>query len=313
MSRVKIKSLSNSTILQLRFLHPRFWFTWVGLALIFVIIHFPHPWRLWCGSILGKMGYYFALDRKNIVDINLSICFPELSETDRKKLNKKVFRSAGLSIIETALVWLRSPITFRNLAKIEGLEHLETALKQDKGVVLVGMHFSTLDFCAAILSSYCKFDVMYRGNKNPLIEAIMNRGRVKNFSNAIERKDVRSVIKSLKQGRAVWYGPDQDYGRAHSVFVPFFGYPTATISATSRIAGINKSPVIIFTHYRLQGDSRYRICLSKPLDNFPSKDPVLDASRINGEVEKAIKKAPEQYWWLHRRFKTPPKGKNRPY
>ena len=247
------------------------------------------------------------------MDIYLSICFPGLSTAARKKLNKNVFRSAGISIIETGLVWLRSPQIVSNLVDIQGLEYLETALEQKKGVDLVGMHFSTLDFCGAILADYCKFDVMYRSNKNPLIEAIMTRGRIQNFSDAIERKDIRSVLKSLKRGNAVWYGPDQDYGRAHSVFVPFFGYPTATISATSRLADISKSPVIILTHYRLKDDKHYQICLSKPLKNFPSGDLVLDASRINKEIEKAIQRAPEQYWWLHRRFKTPPKGANRPY
>lgn len=247
------------------------------------------------------------------MDINLSICFPELSTADRKKLNRDVFRSAGISIIETGLVWLRSPQIFDNLVEIQGLEYLEKALEQKKGVVLVGMHFSTLDFCGAILANCCKFDVMYRSNKNPLIEAIMTRGRIQNFSDAIERKDIRSLLKSLKRGNAVWYGPDQDYGRTHSVFVPFFGYPTATISATSRIADISKSPVILLTHYRLKDDKNYQICLSKPLKNFPSGDLVLDASRINEQVEKAIQRAPEQYWWLHRRFKTSPKGENRPY
>ena len=237
-----------------------------------------------------------------------------MSAIDRKKLTKNIFRSAGISIIETGLVWLRSPQAFRNLVEIRGLEHLEKALEQKEGVILVGMHFSTLDFCGAVLASYCKFDVMYRSNKNPFIEAIMTRGRTQNFSNAIERKDIRSVLKSLKRGNAVWYGPDQDYGRAHSVFVPFFGHQTATISATSRLADISKSPVIVFSHYRLEGDQRYQICLSKPLKNFPSGDLAEDASRINQKIEEAIQRAPEQYWWLHRRFKTTPtKGEIRPY
>ena len=285
----------------------------MGLALVFVVIHLPHSWRIWCGSLLGKLGYYLAIDRRHVVDVNLSICFPKMSKVNRKKLNKRVFRSTGISIIETGLVWLRSPQRFQDLVEIEGLEHFEKALEQKKGVILVGMHFSTLDFCAAILASYCKFDVMYRGNKNPLLDAVMTRGRIKNFSDAIERNDIRSVLKSLQQGNAVWYGPDQDYGRTHSVFVPFFGHPTATISATSRLASIYKSPVILLSHYRLEDETSYQITLSKPLENFPSGDPILDASRINREIEKAIEKAPEQYWWLHRRFKTPPLGENRPY
>ena len=150
-------------------------------------------------------------------------------------------------------------------------------------------------------------------NKNELLEAIMTRGREKNFPLAIQRDDIRSVLKSLKKGHAVWYGPDQDYGRKHSIFAPFFGNDTATIKATARIARISGSPIIVFMHRRSEDDQRYIIDLSEPLEGFPTENELADATLINSLIERAIEKAPEQYWWVHRRFKTRPEGESRPY
>lgn len=154
---------------------------------------------------------------------------------------------------------------------------------------------------------------MYRRNKNELLETVMTRGRSRNFPSAIERDDMRGVIRALKNGHAVWYGPDQDYGRRHSVFVPFFAESAATITAPSRLAKINDSPLLMFTHYRRPGDERYIARFSAPIENYPCGDVVADAALINRKIEEAIMVAPDQYWWLHRRFKTRPEGLARPY
>lgn len=280
---------------------------------MWTVTHMPHKARIAAGSFIGSLGYYFAVRRKHIVDVNLRLCFPEMQEEKRTQLIRKNFRSTGISIIETALVWLRNPAQFRPMVTIYGLENLTSARDEGRGVILLGMHLSTLDFCGAILASYIGFDVMYRKNKNKLLDAIMTRGRARNYPRAIQRDDVRAVVKSLKQGKIVWYGPDQDYGRKHSIFAPFFDVEAASITATSRIARMTGSPVVIFTHYRKADDSGYEIFLSKPLDNYPGEDERENATRINRIVEEAIIRSPEQYWWLHRRFKTRPPGQPRPY
>ncbi len=236
-----------------------------------------------------------------------------MSAKARDVLNSQVFRSTGISVIETALVWFCDPKAIQPLVTIHGLSHLAAAMRQGKGVILLGMHLSTLDFCGAVLSSYIGFDVMYRRNKNKLLEYIMTRGRQRNFPAAINRDDVRTVINNLRQGHVVWYGPDQDYGRKHSIFATFFGVTAATITATARIARISGSPIVTFTHHRRQDDSGYEIFLSEPLPDFPGDDALENANRINQIVEAAVIKAPEQYWWLHRRFKTRPEGEARPY
>ncbi len=294
------------------FWQPRYWTTWLGFSTAWLITRLPYRLQLHIGSVIGRIGYRLANRRRHIVDVNLSLCFPALSLIERDDLVRKVFQSSGISIVETANAWLRDPLDFRPLVSITGLHHLESAVNEGKGVILLGMHFSTLDLCGAVLSTYVEFDVMYRRNKNRLLDLIMKKGRQKNFPKAINRNDIRGILNSLKQGHAVWYGADQDYGRRHSVFAPFFGVPAASITATGRFAAMTQSRLILFTHFRNEGGS-YRIELSAPIEDFPTGDEVADAGFINQLVEQAVLKQPDQYWWLHRRFKTRPEGESRPY
>lgn len=305
--------MTSNTLLQPRLLHPRYWLQWVGIGIVFAICQMPLRARWEFGAFLGRMGYHLARRRRHIVETNIRLCFPTQNATEHNELIKSNFVSSGISLIETATVWFRDPENFVSLVDIKGLEHLNRAKQQGKGVLLLGMHLSTLDFCGAVLARHMNFDVMYRRNKNPLLEAIMTRGRKRNFLSAIERSDVRSVIRRLREGAIVWYGPDQDYGAKVSVFAPFFGVGAATITATSRIARMTDATVVSFAHYRDLETGRYRIEIGESLEDFPTEDEVEDAKRINALIEEKIRKAPEQYWWLHRRFKTRPPGVDRPY
>ncbi|MBP17378.1 MAG: lipid A biosynthesis acyltransferase [Gammaproteobacteria bacterium] len=297
----------------MKFIHPKFWPTWLVYGCMIFVTHLPHKIQINIGAFLGKLGYLLARKRRHIAEVNISLCFPSLTDQQQNDLVRQICRSSGIGLVETANSWIRDPMQLRHRVTVKGLNHLQNAIDQGRGVLLVGMHFSTLDLCGAVLSSYIGFDVMYRSNKNELLEAIMTRGREKNFPSALERDDIRGVLKSLKKGHAVWYGPDQDYGRKHSVFAPFFGVEAATITATARFAKISNSPVIFFSHYRTGDDNQYIIELSEVLQDFPSGNEVADATLINSQIEKAINTAPEQYWWIHRRFKTRPEGEARPY
>lgn len=306
--------MSNQrSIFQPMYLWPKYWPTWIVFGLAAVIVQLPFVVQIKIGTGLGKLAYLFASQRKHIAKVNLELCFPHLKEQEIKALLKKTFRSTGIGLIETANSWLRKPSDFTDKFEIIGLDNLKTAMAKKQGVLLLGMHSSTLDLCGAVLSNHIGFDVMYRRNKNLLIEAIMTESRQRNFPSAIQRDDIRTVLKNLKNGHAVWYGPDQDYGRKHSVFAPFFNIETATIKATARFARISGAEVICFTHYRRPDDKSYVIELSPVLENYPSDDEIVNATRINALIEHAIVKAPDQYWWIHRRFKTRPIGEQRPY
>jgi len=156
--------------------------------------------------------------------------------------------------------------------------------------------------------------VTYRPNKNPLFQAAMFNGRIRHFRHVYDRKDVRGAMRSLKGGRILWYAPDQDYGARHSVFVPFFGVQAATITATARFAKVNDSAVLFYSHYRNDDNSGYHLDFAPALKDFPTGDAQADARTTNKLVEQAIRKQPDQYLWLHKRFKTQADGPSaRPY
>jgi len=292
---------------------PRYWPTWllVGLTRLIVILPFGLQTRL--GAGLGKLAWYLQGDRRDVTLVNLSMCYPELSERDRHTLAKRVFRSVGVGLIETANSWLGDVDSLRDRCSIDGLEALQSALEEGNGVLLLGMHFATLDLCGAILAKSQPFDVMYRPNKNSVLEHMMAAGRERHFPSSILRNDTRAMIRSLRAGHALWYGPDQDYGPAHSVFAPFMGQQAASVSATARIAAMTGAKVVVFSHWRNEQDGTYRINLAPMPPPFPTDNPEADAARVNQVVEQAIAEDPTQYWWIHRRFKTRPSGEPRPY
>lgn len=295
-------------LLQRAFLHPKYWLTWLGIGIAALVTNLPHRTQISIGAGIGKLAYRVASRRRRIVEVNIALCFPDLDKAAQEQLVRRHLRSVGISLIETARVWLWNPRSLRDRVTLHGVEHLKQAATQGKGVIMLGLHLSTMDFCGAALGSAIDIDVMYRANENPLLETLMKRGRMKNYPSAVERSDIRGVLKSLKKGHIIWYGADQDYGRDHSVFVPFFGVQAATITATARFAQISGAAVVPVTYYRRDDDNHYDLYLSEPLTDFPTGDVEADALRVNQIVEAAIKPHPEQYWWVHRRFKTRPEG-----
>lgn len=272
----------------------------------------PFSWQLGLGSNLGKLAYHLARSRRHIAQTNIELCFPEKTRAEQDALIRNIFINSAIGLIETSYAWSGAVAKISPRFEIRGLNHLRAAKAEGRGVMLLGMHFSTLDLCGAVLGAEMPFHVMYRKNKNPVIERTMSNGRLRNFPAAIERANVRAVIKALKSGEIVWYGPDQDYGRKQSVFAPFFGVEAASITATARIISMTGAAVVPFSHYRTD-EGKYIIELGEAVSDFPSGDDIVDATRVNQIIEQAVRKAPGQYWWVHRRFKTRPVGEERPY
>ncbi len=219
-----------------------------------------------------------------------------------------VFQHVAVGALETMVVWLNPGRDLSGRVAIEGLDHLRSAQAEGRGVLLVGGHFTSLDVLANAVSRAVDLDVMYRENKNPVWEWLQVRGRRHYCDGVIERADIRQTIRRLKAGRTIWYAPDQDYGPKHSVFAPFFGVAAASITATSRLARMSGSPVIFASHFRDWDTMTWQVNFSAPLEGYPSDDEVGDAARVNHLIENAIRAHPEQYLWIHRRFKTRPPG-----
>ncbi|MCY1281829.1 Lipid A biosynthesis lauroyltransferase [compost metagenome] len=297
------------------FLHPRFWPLWLGLGLLWLIAQLPYPALLRMGRGLGALMYGLAVSRRQIAQRNLELCFPELSAAERKRLLKENFASTGIAFFEMAISWWWPKKRLRKLAHIEGLEHLKQAQAEGQGVILMAVHFTTLEIGAALLGQQHTIDGMYREHDNPLFDYLQRSGRERHNldATAVEREDVRGMLKLLRGGRAIWYAPDQDYGRKQSLFVPLFGIPAATVTATTKFARLGRARVLPFTQRRLADGSGYRLTVHPPLSDFPGESEEADCLRINQWVESVIRECPEQYLWAHRRFKTRPEGEPKLY
>ena len=186
-------------------------------------------------------------------------------------------------------------------------------MAQGRGVLLLGGHFAALDICAPALCSLGPVDALYRSNRNPVWERLQVQGRRRCFNAVLERKDVRGALRTLKAGRALWYAPDQDYGPKHSVFAPFFGVEAATITAPARLAAANQTPALMLTQHRDYAARTWTMRFEPLPPDYPSGDERRDAAIVNQAIEAAVRKHPEQYLWLHRRFKTRPPGEAKFY
>jgi len=291
----------------------RYWPTWLSLAALRLINPLPYSAQIKIGQVIGYFAQFISRRRRHITEVNIRLCFPELSKKEQQRLVSQSFASIGAGVIEMGLAWWAPIKKLNKLYTMSGLEHLQHAFSKGNGVIILGAHFTTLDLIGRLSSMNYPFSVTYRSAKNELINKIMQRKREEFFVESIDRHDMRRFIKVLKSNGAIWYAPDQDYGRKHSVFAPFFGVSAATIKATARLARISGASILPCFQYRLPDGQGYRIEVQPPIANFPSGDDVADATKINQLLEAAIRKCPDQYLWQHRRFKTRPAGESRPY
>ncbi len=289
-------------------LKPRYWLLWFGVGIFWCLTRLPHRGRLAVGRQIGRLAYPFASRRRTIADINLKHCFPELNDTERNHLLRRHFESLGMGLLESLSAWWLPDAALKPLEHIEGFEHLPAALESGKGVILLSAHFTSLEIGLRFLTMHTAIHGVYHPHKNPLIEYFMKKNRESRAEKAIPRYAVRDMLRSLKQNKALWFATDQNFGHKHSVFANFFGIPAATNTAVSRLAKITGAKVVPFFMLRSENNQGYKIILQAALEDFPSGDYVQDMSRINQMIEEQVKKAPEQYLWVHRRFKDRPKG-----
>ncbi len=269
----------------------------------------PFRWQLAIGGQAGRWLGKIARRRHRIAEINLALCFPEITPHQRALLLDEHFAALGIGLFETAMAWWAPDKKLRGLAQINGAEHLQHALDHGKGAILLTGHFTTLELGARFITWQQPFHAIYRPHKNPFYEAVMYRERERRSRlPPLAREDLRGLLRALKRGRSIWYAPDQNHGISNSVFVPFFGIPTCTITATARLAALSGAAVVPYFPRRLPGTAGYEVVILPALEHFPSSDIVADTQRINALLEQHIRQMPEQYLWVHRRFKTRPPG-----
>jgi KDO2-lipid IV(A) lauroyltransferase len=285
-------------------LRPHYWPTWLAIGTLKALQPLPVPVLTVLGRALGSVAVRLPMSFVRIARTNMGICLPELSDQQRELLLKEHFKSLGLGIFETAMAWWGSDRRIARITRLEGLEHLRAAQERGKGAILLSAHFTTLEIGGRVLCDQLnrEINIMYRPTANAVLERFLARNRIDHTKRAIQRDDVRTLITALRANEPVWYAPDQAYRKKGAEMVPFFGIPAATNTATSRLARMTGAAVLPFFQERLPS-GEYRMVIYPMLENFPSDDPVADAKRFNELIEAQVRRVPEQYLWIHRRFK----------
>jgi lipid A biosynthesis lauroyl/palmitoleoyl acyltransferase len=289
--------------------HPRYWGTWLGIGLLRVAVLLPLPVLAAVGSMLGLLLYYLHPTRRRIVAVNLAHSFPQLAPRPRRRVARQHFRALGQGLFDAAIVWWASVRRLRRLVHFEGREHYDRALAQGRPIILLAPHFVAMEVGGVFLSSERPVATMYKKTKNAAFNSLLRHARVRFGGQIIERGEgLKPALRALKAGRVFYYLPDQDLGREHSVFAPFFGVSTATVPALGRLAQLTGAVVIpCFTRQRAWGGG-YDVIFAPPLTDFPTGDAVDDATRTNEAIERGVALMPAQYFWVHKRFKTRPEG-----
>ena len=292
-------------------LSPRDWPTWIGIGAMALLARVPWPLQRAMGRALGAALQGVLAQRRRIAARNLELCFPELDATERARLLRAHFSALGIGMFEFARAWWGSVDPLRRGIEVDGLEHMQAAREGGRGVIVVSGHFTTLEVCGRLMCDHVPLAGMYRPHAQPAMEWAVRRGRARYAAAMFPKQDLRGAVRHLKRGGLLWYAPDQDPSRGDAVFVPFFGQPAHSLTSTHALARMSGAAVLLFQHARRE-DGSYALRLSPMLADFPSGDATADTARIMAGIEAMVRAAPEQYLWIHRRFKRTPDGQS-PY
>ena len=299
---------------RLLLINPLTWPLWIGLGILWLITRLPYRCQKWLGHGIGRMTYWCSPKLRHITETNLRLCFPDLTPAEITVMVKKNFASLGMGLIETAMAWwLPDSKLAQCKITLTGVEYADAAFAKGKGALLLSPHFTCLEMIGRLLGSRYQFAAMYRPHKIGLIAAIQARFREKYHIHHIARHRMREVLHTFQANMAVWYAYDIDAGPKRSVFAPFFGIETASLTSVSRLVEMTGTAVVPIEFYRRDDCWGYEIHLHPALENFPGQSREEDAARLNAELEAAIRNKPEQYIWQYKRFKTRPAGEKRFY
>ncbi|PHI29274.1 Kdo(2)-lipid IV(A) acyltransferase [Budvicia aquatica] len=290
-------------------LHPRYWLVWFGIGILYLLVLLPYPWFNRLGRWLGRLAMRVMTRRKKITRRNIELCFPDMTEEQHEQWMIKNFEGTGQAIFETGMAWFWPDWRIKKWCKIQGVENLMLGIEEKRGVLVIGIHFLTLELGARIIGTVRPGVGVYRPHDNKLMDWLQTWGRLRSNKYMIDRGDVKGMIRCLKQGELVWYAPDHDYGPRNSVFAPFFAVEKAATTIGTTILVRAANPLLIpFIPMRNDDDSGYTLVVQPPLEGFPIDNEVNAAIFMNQVIEQQILLAPNQYMWLHRRFKTRPDG-----
>jgi len=290
---------------EIAFLLPKYWLTWLSIFILYSVSWFPYSVQKRIGKLLGKLLKVIAKKRYNVAKRNLELSFPDFSQEKRQTILDANLDNAGMAVLETGMGWWWPTWRVTQKAEFEGYEHIEAILAKGKGVLAYAIHNMNLEFACRMAGLKYPSVVFYRKHNNRLMEYISYHGRKRSNKYMVHKRNVKGLISALDDGELCLYLPDQDYGRKKCEFTPFFAVPEVATTTGSLLFAKQANCETVFL-VSIRTDNGYKIIVQPGLDNFPSDDDKYDVTRINQMIEKMIMLAPEQYLWMHKRFKTRP-------
>jgi len=285
---------------------PKYWPTWIGLGLLRLTCLLPFNWQIGLGKSMGRLAHRIGAERRAITRRNIELCFPELSTQERNKLAREHFEALGVSLMEMGLARWATDKKLQAITTVEGAEHVQQTLDEGYGVILLCAHFTALEISGRVFRLQSPpFDAVFRRFRSDFTTEILASTREKSVRHLIEKNDIKSMVRSLRNGVPVWYAPDQSYHLKQSALIPFFGVPAMTNIATTTLAKLGRAKVIPFLPRRLP-EGGYELRILPPIEGLPSDDPIEDTKKYMAIIEAHIRLCPEQYYWVHRKFKNRP-------
>lgn len=286
--------------------------SWLGVLVLWLVHFLPMRWIGALGAGLGSLLYRFG--RGHVTRVNLGLCFPEMTAAERDEMGRRHFRMLGRNALELSLMVWGSEEQLLELIRLENIEYLHQAAAGGRPVIVFAPHFIGLNMGGIrVAHAYPGTASIYSRQKNPVLDRIFLKARTR-FGNPhlVSRQEgLRSVIRAIRSGKPFYFLPDMDFGIRDAIFSPFFGVPTATITALPRLAKLGGAKIVpVITR---QEGGGYVARFYPPWEDYPTDDLEADVRRMNAFIEARVREMPEQYFWAHKRFKTRPPGEPNPY
>lgn len=293
---------------KISLLHPKYWFSWLVAALGYGLVKIlPYTWLMQLGKGLGRIMAKLMRERMLVAKTNIHLCFAH-GEKDWRTIYDEHIDSLGKGVFEMAMAWFLSPHYFLHRVRHVGYEGVDRAIAEGRGVLFLGVHTTGLDFGAPLLNNRYKTHVTYKKSKNAVLDCVMSRGRLRNTAGVIEHSNIRAILTKLKAGECVWYGCDQDFSSfARCVFAPFYGVAAYTLPYYARLAEKTGAAVIPVAGFRDQANGCFT-ARYLPEIKVEGMNDKQAAYVMNQAIEQLLDGFEDQYYWVHRRFKTRPNG-----
>lgn len=294
---------------------PWHWPTWTLIGLGWCVARLPLEMQSTLGKVVARIFFALLRRRKAIIQVNMKLAFPELTDAQRKELTHQTIDEFSQSMVETLFVWFRGVHSLLERVQISGIDRLRSS-DQTQGIILLGAHFASLDLCGTAVSQRAPFQITYRDIKNPVVNYIAFKCRQRDYERLYLATELRTIVNELRKGKTIWFASDQDMGtRKTTCFAPFFGVYASTSTTPFRLARLTGARVVLMTHTRNNSAKTWDVELH-PIELSNLSEPecyVSDASMVNSVIEQVVRTQPAQYFWVHRRFKTMADGKRRDY